>query len=248
MRWPGSMGECMPSLVVNSRYIPLLVRSKARRSCRLTAVSVACASTAVPTPSTYTYQGVEESAAPRVAGPTTSEDIEEERASRAAKEAYVELRDRWHRTALHWAVVNMEEPAVEALIIGGAAVNGVPMPVGKHMKQTSLPLEAPLHSAARLPPQRAVPLLRLLLQAQADVARTDQFGQTALHCAAAASGSSEGGGDPAEAEAASTAVVALLLRAGADPCHTDSNGKSAADLASHTLAARAIRDAEGPRG
>ena len=173
---------------------------------------------------------------------------EEERASRAAKEAYVELRDRWHRTALHWAVVNMEEAAVEALIIGGAAVNGVPMPVGKHMKQTSLPLEAPLHSAARLPPQRAVPLLRLLLQAQADVARTDQFGQTALHCAAAASGSSEGGGDPAEAEAASTAVVALLLRAGADPCHTDSNGKSAADLASHTLAARAIRDAEGARG
>ena len=91
-------------------------------------------------------------------------------------------------------------------------------------------------------------LLRLLLQARADVARTDQFGQTALHCAAAASGSSEGGGDPAEVEAASTAVVALLLRAGADPCHTDSNGKSAADLASHTLAARAIRDAEGARG
>ena len=177
---------------------------------------------------------------------------EAETATRAAKEAYVELRDRWHRTALHWAVVNMEPAAVEALIQGGAAVNGVPMPVGKHMKQTSLPLEAPLHSAARLPPPRAAPLLRLLLQAQADVARTDQFGQTALHCAAAASSSissSASGGDPGEGEAGSTAVVALLLRAGADPCHADSNGKSATDLASHTLVARALRDAEaGVRG
>ena len=168
---------------------------------------------------------------------------EAETASRAAKEAYVELRDRWHRTALHWAVVNMEVAAVEALIQGGAAVNGVPMPVGKHMKQTSLPLEAPLHSAARLPPPRATPLLRLLLQAQADVARTDQFGQTALHCAAAASSSGASGGDPGEGEARSAAAVALLLQAGADPCRTDSNGKAAADLASHTLVARAIRDA-----
>ena len=164
---------------------------------------------------------------------------ETETATRAAKEAYVELRDRWHRTALHWAVVNAEEAAVAALIQGGAAVNGVPMPVGKHMKQTSLPLEAPLHSAARLSVSRAAPLLQLLLQAQADVARTDQFGQTALHCAAAASG--------ADGEPETAAVVALLMRAGADPRHVDSNGKSAADIASHTLVAQAIRACRGQR-
>ena len=65
-------------------------------------------------------------------------------AKRSNKDPFVELRDRWHRTALHWAVVNAEAGAVRALVAAGAAVNAVHMPVGKHLKSTSLPLEAPL--------------------------------------------------------------------------------------------------------
>ena len=59
------------------------------------------------------------------------------------------------------------------------------MPASKHSKSTSLPLETPLHSAARLPPTAAAPILDQLLRAAADPMRTDQFGQTPLHLAAA---------------------------------------------------------------
>jgi hypothetical protein len=99
---------------------------------------------------------------------------------------YHELLDRWHRSALHWAVVNGWLETAVALIDAGAAVNGVRsavtgkrMPLGKHLKGTSLPLECPLHSAARLPPAKAKPMIRLLLAAQADPMVTDQFGRTA---------------------------------------------------------------------
>lgn len=100
---------------------------------------------------------------------------------------YHELLDRWHRSGLHWAVVNGWLETAGALIDAGAAVNGVrsavtgkPMPLGKHLKGTSLPQECPLHSAARLPPAKAEPMIRLLLAAQADPTVKDQFGRTAV--------------------------------------------------------------------
>ena len=80
-----------------------------------------------------------------------------ERSAGGCREPFIELRDRWHRTALHWAVVNGEAAAAAALVAAGAAVNGVPMSVGKHLKATSLPLEAPIHSAARPLARRGAP-------------------------------------------------------------------------------------------
>ena len=56
-----------------------------------------------------------------------------ERSAGGCREPFIELRDRWHRTALHWAVVN-GEAAAAALVAAGAAVNGVPMSVGKHLR------------------------------------------------------------------------------------------------------------------
>ena len=41
------------------------------------------------------------------------------------------------------------------------------MSLSKHLKNTSLPLELPLHSAARLPADAAGPMVRLLLAARA---------------------------------------------------------------------------------
>jgi ankyrin repeat protein len=105
----------------------------------------------------------------------------------AARAPYHELLDRWHRSALHWAVVNGWLETAKALIDAGAAVNGVrspvtgkQMPLGKHLKGTSLPMECPLHSAARLPPAKAKPMIRLLLAARADPTVKDQFGRTAI--------------------------------------------------------------------
>eukprot|EP00965_Chrysotila_dentata_P221783 6192585-Pleurochrysis_carterae.AAC.1 len=94
-----------------------------------------------------------------------------------------ELRDRWHRTALHWAVVNGQLGAATLLVAAGATVNGVPMPIKKHLKKTSLPLEAPLHSAARLNPASGAQMIELLLRAKADPNLRDQFGQTAMQVA-----------------------------------------------------------------
>ena len=73
-----------------------------------------------------------------------------------------------------------ELAAAQMLVEAGAAVNGVPMPVGKHLKSTALPLEAPLHSAARLPWARAQPMIEMLLQAGADAEALDQVGRSAL--------------------------------------------------------------------
>jgi len=104
----------------------------------------------------------------------------------AHKEPFTELRDRWHRTALSWAVVNGHVRTATALVAAGAAVNGVrsatsgkPMRASRHAKATTLPLETPLHAAARLPLATAVPMTRLLLEAGADPALCDQFGRAA---------------------------------------------------------------------
>ena len=47
-----------------------------------------------------------------------------EAASPPKREPLVELRDRWHRTAIHWAVVNQKLEAVELLITAVPACDG----------------------------------------------------------------------------------------------------------------------------
>ncbi len=167
--------------------------------------------------------------------------------------AELELRDRWHRTALHWAVVNRRHAVLRLLVRAGAVVNGLVMPTKKHTKSTSLPLETPLHSAARLPPAAAAPLVRTLLAARAEPGRSDQFGQTPLHfvvassalrpCARAVDGDDgDGDGDdgdddgddgrPGGDDGLPTSVVDLLLSAGARPCCKDHEGRTPLERAS----------------
>lgn len=110
------------------------------------------------------------------------------------------------------------------LVAAGAAVNGVPMPITKHAKSTSLPLECPLHSAARLPPKLAAPLIRMLVSAAADPNRPDQFGQTPLHVAVSSVSSEVG-----EAEEAASAVLELLT-GGASPHVRDKAGRTPREL------------------
>ena len=144
----------------------------------------------------------------------------------------LDTRDRWNRTALHWAVVNQQEQALEMLVSAGASVRGAPLLTKQkqHSKATHLPLESPLHSAARLPPNAAARLVQRLLSAGASVDDLDSFGQTPLHIAAASSGQSRcascsAGGDDA------AAVVRLLLEAAAVAAQKDHSGRSALDLA-----------------
>ena len=110
------------------------------------------------------------------------------------------------------------------LVAAGAVVNGVPMPVTKHAKSTSLPLECPLHSAARHTPEVAAPLIRLLVRATADPNRADQFAQTPLHVAACYSAPN---GEPSADDA-----VLELLQSGASPHARDNAARTPRELAS----------------
>ena len=154
------------------------------------------------------------------------------------KEPIIELRDRWHRTALHWSVVNQQMEILNVLIEAGASVNGLHMPNKKHNKSTSLPREAPLHSAARLPANAAAPLLMRLLDASADPNPLDQFGQTPLHVAAAASGQEPCARCASVGEG--TAAVKALLEAGAKADVVDASGRTARQLAEQQMASEEV--------
>jgi ankyrin repeat protein len=119
--------------------------------------------------------------------------------------------------------------AMQLLIAAGASVEGAPMKQKKHAKATHLPLESPLHSACRLPPNAAAPLVRTLLAANAGVHHLDQFGQTSLHVAAAACGQGLCA-RCAVSDDGATAVVAALLEAGANVQSKDHSGRTALDL------------------
>ena len=132
---------------------------------------------------------------------------------------------------------------------------GVPMPVGKHAKATSLPLECPLHSAARHPPPLATPLIRLLVAADADTNRADQFRQTPLHVAAAwvppehsPAGHSPAGLPPAglagESGYGDAMAVLELMRCGAAPQARDSTGRTPLMLASSGAIRSALSEDE----
>ena len=103
------------------------------------------------------------------------------------------------------------------------------MPVGKHAKATSLPLECPLHSAARHHPSVAAPFIRLLITAAADPNRADQFRQTPLHVAAGWTPLING---PLTVGQSIAVAVLELLRAGAVADASDSSGRTALMLAS----------------
>ena len=175
----------------------------------------------------------------------------------------LEWHDRWHRTALHWAVVNGREDATAALVGAGAAVNGVPMPVprhrarpfrrltpswhrrvsphqvSKHIRHTTLPQETPLHSAARLAsPVSAVALVSLLIGARADPDRTDQFGQRPLHVAA---GRAPGGGGSEPCHGAEEQLLRLLCPLAATARAPDGAGITPIERARRTGSARAER-------
>lgn len=119
------------------------------------------------------------------------------------------------------------------LLAAGASVHGAPLLTKqkKHSKATHLPLESPLHSAARLPPNAAARCVRRLLEANANANDLDQFGQTPLHVAAASSGQGLCAKCSAGEQEGAAAAVRALLEAGAVIVQKDSSGRSALDLA-----------------
>ena len=67
---------------------------------------------------------------------------------RELAEYHLDGRDRWHRTPLHWSVLNGHAAATEWLCAAGASRCGTSVPLAQHRKRTHLRQQAP---AAALP-------------------------------------------------------------------------------------------------
>lgn len=61
----------------------------------------------------------------------------------------LDWRDRWHRTPVHWAVLNDHTDALQALLQARASAEPPRVPVSKHAKNTTLRHEVPLEIAQR---------------------------------------------------------------------------------------------------
>jgi len=71
----------------------------------------------------------------------------------------VDWRDRWHRTPVHWGVINGHMGAVRALLEAGAAPSPPELTGGRHGKTTHLPYERPIDIARRVGAEDMVAVL-----------------------------------------------------------------------------------------
>merc|ERR1712032_180715 len=62
----------------------------------------------------------------------------------------LDWRDRWHRTPVHWAVLNNHALVLKVLLEAKAEAVPPRVPVSKHSKNTTLRHESPLEIARRL--------------------------------------------------------------------------------------------------
>jgi hypothetical protein len=70
-------------------------------------------------------------------------------APQSADVAMLEWRDRWSRTAVHWAVLNGHVQCLKALLQSGASPSPPNARHGAHLKSTYLTIETPLQLAQR---------------------------------------------------------------------------------------------------
>ena len=129
--------------------------------------------------------------------------------------------DRWHRSPLHWAVVNGHPGAVKALLAGGADPNFA-VRASVHKRATTLLQESILHIALR---NAAVALI---------VGHGTSADAAAAAAAAAAGAGADGGGGGNEGAAVD--IVRILIQAGAAKDTEDENSASAFDAATAYIA------------
>ena len=91
----------------------------------------------------------------------------------ASRVGQLNAKDRWSRTALHWAILNGHLGAMGVLLSQGASPNARVI-ASKHAKRTHLIQEPPLLMAARVHGEG--PILRTLLEHKADPNIVDDDG------------------------------------------------------------------------
>ena len=96
------------------------------------------------------------------------------RAYDSKKGGTYDWRDRWHRTAVHWAVLNGHTAVVRQLAAAGAALAPTVLHASAQRRSTSLQYETPLQIARRAQPHNAqlIALLEAALEA-ASIAEGD---------------------------------------------------------------------------